>query len=249
MTTTSANIAGTIRPFGGVLKRQRAGSVVDMDEITPTGTKKKKKKKGVYEFVIKGSEVLLENTNRRSNMERMSELIERLEQSDNGLDESIGDASVLKLLDKLFTSSKWNGMMSTMEKLGYNDLKVQDNLAGLFTKVIKSYFSVRGIGAVSVDPIKHFKSAAVAKAGLGDDAEELSTTMSGSVAGMGGPIVWNPILDKLFKTKEFKKLIDRYWYGDDWVEVHEGNLRNIFLQITKAFFGGRKAKVQARFGF
>jgi len=60
MTTTSANIAGTIQPFGGPLKRQRAGSVYDMDEITPTGTKKKKKKKGVMELLFIDGEVMLE---------------------------------------------------------------------------------------------------------------------------------------------------------------------------------------------
>ena len=58
MTTTSANVAGVMTPFGGVLKRQRAGSVYDMDVITPTGTKKKKN--GVMELLFFGGEVLLE---------------------------------------------------------------------------------------------------------------------------------------------------------------------------------------------
>ena len=61
MTTTSGNIAGTIRPFGGVLKRQRQGNIFDMDEITPTGPKKKKKKKkGVMEVRIVSGQVVLE---------------------------------------------------------------------------------------------------------------------------------------------------------------------------------------------
>ena len=60
MTTTSANVAGVMTPFGGVLKRQRAGAVYDMDVITPTGTKKKKKKNGVMELLFFGGEVLLE---------------------------------------------------------------------------------------------------------------------------------------------------------------------------------------------
>jgi len=51
MTTTSGNIAGTIRPFGGVLKRQKAGNIYDIDEITPTGTKKVKLK-GVIEMIV-----------------------------------------------------------------------------------------------------------------------------------------------------------------------------------------------------
>lgn len=61
MTTTSANIAGTIRPFGGVLKRQRAGNVYDIDELTPTGSKKvKNKKKGVMELLVIDGKVVLD---------------------------------------------------------------------------------------------------------------------------------------------------------------------------------------------
>lgn len=60
MTTTSANIAGVIKPFGGMLKRHVAGSVYDIDEITPIGTKKKKKKRGVYELLVVDGEVMLE---------------------------------------------------------------------------------------------------------------------------------------------------------------------------------------------
>lgn len=60
MTTTSANIAGVIKPFGGLLKRQRQGNVYDLDEITPTGAKKPKKKKGVMELLVVDGEVILE---------------------------------------------------------------------------------------------------------------------------------------------------------------------------------------------
>lgn len=60
MTTTSSNIAGVIRPIGGKLKRQVPGRIYDIDEITPTGSKKQKKKcQCVLELLSIGDEVLL----------------------------------------------------------------------------------------------------------------------------------------------------------------------------------------------
>jgi hypothetical protein len=58
--TTSTNISGVIKPLGGVLRRQVPGKVYDIDEITPTGTKKKKRKKkgGVFEMLSFDGELL-----------------------------------------------------------------------------------------------------------------------------------------------------------------------------------------------
>ncbi|MBN2258496.1 MAG: hypothetical protein JW704_11890 [Anaerolineaceae bacterium] len=68
MTTTSANIAGVMQPFGGLLRRQVPGKVYDIDEITPTGTKKKRKKNGVYELVSIDGRVVLEARQERKSL-------------------------------------------------------------------------------------------------------------------------------------------------------------------------------------
>ena len=60
MTTTSANIAGVMTPFGGMLKRQEPGNVDDIEEITPTGSRRVKYKDGVYEVKMQGGYAVLE---------------------------------------------------------------------------------------------------------------------------------------------------------------------------------------------
>lgn len=71
MTTTSSNIARVIKPFGGVLKRQVPGRICDIDEIAPTGTKKKKCKRKccVFEILsIDGEILFVEATRSRKHM-------------------------------------------------------------------------------------------------------------------------------------------------------------------------------------
>jgi len=173
-----------------------------------------------------------------TDMKRIIDNMERLAEAE--LDESIGDAAVQKIIDVMFTSSKWTGMMDALEQRGFNDLEVQSALAGAFTKLFKLYFTSVGgkrIGTLSVSPIKHYAAAA--------DAGFIGNAPTPDVRGMGGPAVWNPIFDKMFRNKLFKNLIDRYWDGEEWVDAHESALRMHMLGIVKNFFAGKKAKVTA----
>ena len=60
MTTTSANIAGVIRPLGGVLRRVGPGRILDIDEIQPTAGKKRTAVNGMFELFFVDGKVVLE---------------------------------------------------------------------------------------------------------------------------------------------------------------------------------------------
>ncbi|MDD5510939.1 MAG: hypothetical protein PHI12_09015 [Dehalococcoidales bacterium] len=68
MTTTSANIAGVMIPLGWMLRRVFPGEVIDVDdieEITPTGSRKRKLTAGVYELFVPDGDAVVEAKDKR----------------------------------------------------------------------------------------------------------------------------------------------------------------------------------------